>query len=87
MAPHLRWWTRFRTWPRWTQAGIWVVLAPLPLMLLAADRRRWLVRAVAALVAGMWFATAVVLVMGLGPSVIRFIGDRPPRLWIEWLSL
>jgi uncharacterized protein YjbI with pentapeptide repeats len=72
-----RWWTRFRTWPSWAQAAAWLLLTPLPLLLLAASSRRWLSRAfamfVTILVAVIWLAAARLIVSAWHLE--------PPRSW------
>src|SRR3954452_1848340 len=55
-------WVRFRTWPWWAQALLWVLLWPVPLVFLAAvkpheERRKWWAIAIAGCAVWVGLAT------------------------------
>jgi uncharacterized protein YjbI with pentapeptide repeats len=78
--PRLSGWARFRAWPRWAQVGAWILLTPLPLVLLAVGARRWLARAGAVflviLVAVIWLSAARVVVSAWDIGL--------PMFWPPW---
>jgi hypothetical protein len=72
-------WARFRIWPGWRQALLWVVLTPVPVAFLAAPpmRRRWW--ALVTLVAVVWLG-ALAVVIHNAATVLDSVTSLP-RPW------